>query len=394
MVGRTATRKDETMFLDDDLYAISQMNAIIQTFPDACAQYTFINRGGHKFPANFHSRLNELIDRIASKTITEDEDWFLGENCPFLSTAFLGFLRGFRLDPTDICATQYLDDFRLTVSGPWYKTKPWEVRLLAAISELYYQITGRECDEDIMRTGFQDKSALIEKHSLPVADFGTRRRFSYGVQDELVDYLQASCPSFVGTSNMHFAMLNGIKPIGTMAHEWIMAHGAAYGYRMANKMALENWAKVYGGNLGIALTDTYGTENFFQSFDMKLAKLFDGVRHDSGDPFEFAIEAISHYEKLGIDPMSKTVVFSDGLDVPKAVEIFNTFKGRIKMSFGIGTNLTNDVGHDPLNIVIKMTAFKPDRNSPWIPTVKLSDVPGKETGDQEEVRRCKETINA
>jgi nicotinate phosphoribosyltransferase len=166
-----------------------------------------------------------------------------------------------------------------------------------------------------------------------------------------------------------------------------MAHGALFGYRMANKLALDHWVDVYGGSLGIALSDTYTTDSFLKSFDMRLAKLFDGVRQDSGDPFEFADKAIEHYKKMGIDPMSKVIVFSDSLNIEKAVAIKEYCVGKIKSSFGIGTHLTNDVGVKPMNIVIKLSGVKV--NDELIPCIKLSDDKGKNMGDRKEIDLCK-----
>jgi nicotinate phosphoribosyltransferase len=191
----------------------------------------------------------------------------------------------------------------------------------------------------------------------------------------------------IGTSNIKFAMDFNIKPIGTQAHEWYMAHGAIYGYKVATKMALDNWVDVYQGSLGIALTDTYTSDIFFDSFGPKHAKLFDGVRHDSGCPFKFADDTVDHYISLGIDPKSKTIVFSDALDVDKVIAIEHYNAGRIKTSYGIGTHLTNDFpGVKPLNIVIKLDEV--DGNK----CIKLSDDVGKHTGDEDEVKLCQKTL--
>ena len=186
-----------------------------------------------------------------------------------------------------------------------------------------------------------------------------------------------------------------MRPIGTQAHEWFMFHGAKYGYQEANHLAMKNWVDVYHGNLGIALTDTFGTDSFFKAFGSKYSKLFDGVRHDSGSPEEFAVKAFEHYKNMGIDPKSKTIVFSDGLNVDKAIELNSLcYDLGIGCSFGIGTNFTNDIidGIKPLNIVIKMTDCKPYGESNWLPTVKLSDVSGKHTGKTEEIELCKKTL--
>ncbi len=174
------------------------------------------------------------------------------------------------------------------------------------------------------------------------------------------------------------------KPIGTHAHEWFMFHAAKYGYKMANLLGLEHWSDVYRGDLGIALSDTYTTEVFFQQFDKKLTKLFDGVRHDSGDPLEFTDKVIAHYKKNGIDPLSKTIIFSDGLDYEKVERIASYCEGKILHSFGVGTNFTNDVGLKPMNIVIKMTDALPEDDQ-WTPVIKLSDEPMKHTGDEDSI---------
>jgi nicotinate phosphoribosyltransferase len=198
--------------------------------------------------------------------------------------------------------------------------------------------------------------------------------------------------SFVGTSNVHFAMVNEVKPIGTHAHEWFMFHAAKYGFKMANELGLEDWVNVYRGDLGIALSDTYTTEVFFTQFDKKFAKLFDGVRHDSGSPIEFAQKTILHYERLGIDPRSKTIIFSDALNYDKVARIADYCRGRIGMSFGIGTNLTNDVGLKPMNIVIKMVEAFPEGGE-WTPVVKLSDERGKYTGEPKMIDLAKEILH-
>src|SRR5690606_28877954 len=219
----------------------------------------------------------------------------------------------------------------------------------------------------------KQKIEKYERLGVTIAEFGTRRRHSYAVHDKVVQALsEFGAGTFVGTSNVHFAMLHNTKPIGTHAHEWFMFHAAKYGFKMSNSLGLEHWTSVYRGDLGIALADTYTTEIFFEQFDKKFSKLFDGVRHDSGDEIEFAENTISHYKRLGIDPLSKTIIFSDALNYDKVERIANFCRGKIGMSFGIGTNFTNDVGLKPLNIVIKMTETMPE-NQTWIPVVKLSD---------------------
>jgi len=231
-------------------------------------------------------------------------------------------------------------------------------------------------------------------HNVKFSDFGTRRRFSYENQAEVVSDLIFQCRNtFNGTSNVHLAYLNNVCPIGTHAHEWFMFHAAKYGFKQANFLSLEHWSNVYQGDLGIALTDTFTTDAFFKSFGKKFSKLFDGVRQDSADPFVFAKKAIKHYESMGIDPESKTIIFSDNLTPEMAVSLNSFCTQEIKCAMGIGTNLSNDVGVKPLNMVIKMVAVKPEEEDEWISTIKLSDSAEKHTGDEKMIEFCKYQLN-
>jgi len=279
------------------------------------------------------------------------------------------------------------------IEGYWYRTILWEVPLMSLICELFYESQGlvRASDEEVIATA-KDKIEKYKKLHITIADFGTRRRHSYEVHDLVVRTLkQYGEKTFIGTSNVHLAMKYETKPIGTHAHEWFMFHAAKYGYKMANLLGLEHWSDVYRGDLGIALSDTYTTEVFFQQFDKKLTKLFDGVRHDSGDPLEFTDKVIIHYKKNGIDPLSKTIIFSDGLDYEKVERIASYCEGKILHSFGVGTNFTNDVGLKPMNIVIKMTDALPEDDQ-WTPVIKLSDEPMKHTGDEESIYIAKKVL--
>lgn len=263
------------------------------------------------------------------------------------------------------------------------------------VCELYYQqpeviqkLGNRVNDKEVAETA-KNKIGKYKSLDITIADFGTRRRHSYDVQRIVVETMkQFGGKTFIGTSNVHLAMVTETKPIGTHAHEWFMFHAAKYGFKMSNPLALENWVAIYRGDLGIALSDTYTSEVFFKAFDKKFSKLFDGVRHDSGDPIEFTEKTINHYKSMGIDPVSKTIIFSDALDYEKVKRIESFCKGKIKASFGIGTNFTNDVGPSPLNIVIKMTEAHPDQGE-WNNVVKLSDDHGKYTGDSKTIELAK-----
>lgn len=372
--------------LDNDFYKFTMQHAVIKLFPYAKAKYQFINRGKHQFPEGFATHLRKAIDAMAKLKLTHSEKEFLRTNCPYLDPTYLDFLQGYRYDPSEIVIEQNGSELTVKIEGFWYRTILWEVTVMALICELYYITTGqkRQANELVEQTT-KEKIEKYNELGITIAEFGTRRRHSIDVHDVVVKTLkQYGSKSFIGTSNVYLAMKHNTKPIGTHAHEWFMFHAAKYGYKMANHMGLENWTEVYRGDLGIALTDTYTTEVFFQQFDKKFAKLFDGVRHDSGDTLEFADKTIAHYKKLGIDPMSKTIIFSDGLDNEKVERIVNHCRGKIGMSFGIGTDFTNDVGLERMNIVLKMTEALPE-NGYWTGVVKLSDEPKKHTGTPNDI---------
>ncbi|GEO08016.1 nicotinate phosphoribosyltransferase [Segetibacter aerophilus] len=380
--------------LDNDFYKFTMQHGVVNLFPKAKARYEFINRGKHRFPDGFASQLRASVDAMAGLKLTLEEKEYLATTCPYLDPTYLDFLQGYCYNPGEVVIEQAGDNVHIFLEGYWYRTILWEIPLLALVSELYYKMTGeqRNNDEDVIEV----TKEKIEKYNtlgVTVAEFGTRRRHSYQVHKLVMQALkQYGQSSFVGSSNVHFAMINRVKPIGTHAHEWFMFHAAKYGFKMANSLGLDNWVKVYRGDLGIALSDTYTTKVFYDQFDRMFAKLFDGVRHDSGDPIEFAQQTIAHYQKLGIDPMSKTIIFSDALNYEKVARIAEFCREKIGMSFGIGTNLTNDVGLKPMNIVIKMVEAFPDGGE-WTSVVKLSDERGKYTGDEKMIHLAKTILN-
>jgi nicotinate phosphoribosyltransferase len=380
--------------LDNDFYKFTMQQAVIKLFPKAKARYKFINRGKELFPEGFAEALRHSVDAMAILQLTKEEKKFLAVTCPYLDPVYLDFLEGYRYDPSEVTIKVENGVLNIEMEGYWYRTILWEVPLLALVSELYYRLQNlqRISDEEITRIT-KEKIQKYNALNITVAEFGTRRRHSYKVHRLVVEALkQYGDKSFVGTSNVHMAMLNQTKPIGTHAHEWFMFHAARYGYKMANTLALEHWVEVYRGDLGIALSDTYTSDVFFEQFDKKFAKLFDGVRHDSGDALEFADKTIKHYEKMGINPLSKTIIFSDALNYDKVARIAAYCKEKIGISFGIGTNLTNDVGLKPLNIVIKLIEAYPE-DGPWVPVVKLSDEKGKYTGEKEIIELSKKILN-
>ncbi len=372
--------------LDNDFYKFTMQHAVVRLFPYARARYQFINRGQHKFPPGFANRLRTAIDAMAQLKLTDHEKDYLRKTCPYLPPTYLDFLQGYRYDPSEVHIEQHGEELSVKIEGFWYRTILWEVPVMSLICELYYETRHlqRESNAEVIAT-VKEKMEKYAALQITVAEFGTRRRHSYAVHDLVVETLKQygkSC--FVGTSNVHLAMKYQTKPIGTHAHEWFMFHAAKYGFKMANQTGLEHWVDTYRGDLGIALTDTYTTDVFFEQFDKKFSKLFDGVRHDSGDPLIFADKVIRHYKTNGIDPLIKTIIFSDGLDYEKVNRIADYCRGKVGMSFGIGTNFTNDVGLPAMNIVLKMMEAKPE-NTEWTGVVKLSDEPKKHTGASDDI---------
>jgi nicotinate phosphoribosyltransferase len=379
--------------LDNDFYKFTMQHAVIKLFPKAKAKYSFINRGEHVFPKGFDNALREAILQMASLKLSKKEKAYLAATCPYLDPTYLDFLQGYRYDPEEVNIEQIDGQLEVKISGYWYRTIMWEVPILYLICELYYKLTNQKriTDSEVSLIA-KDKIEKYRKLGITIADFGTRRRHSYEVQRLTVEALQEfGKDTFIGTSNVHLAMLFDTKPIGTHAHEWFMFHGAKYGFKMANLLGLEHWSDIYRGDLGIALSDTYTSKVFFSQFDKKFTKLFDGVRHDSGDPIEFTKQTIAHYEGFGIDPLSKTIIFSDGLNFEKIENIVHYSKGKIGISFGVGTNFTNDVGLEPMNVVLKMTDALPD-DGEWTPVVKLSDEKNKYTGTAEAITLAKTVL--
>lgn len=379
-------------FTDNDLYKYSVMLAIQRLYPRSYVRYEFMNRGKTAFPEGFADRLRSEVDNMASLKMTKEERLFIEKRCYFFDPVFVDFLEGYHYNPNEVIIEQDGGELKVVIEGYWYRTVLWEVPLMAIISQLYFELTGA-VPYDVEEKALMKAKALCDLKA-DYSEFGTRRRFSFDVQDRVVKVLKENSGEyFKGTSNMYLAMIYNTTPIGTMPHEWFMYHGALFGYRAANIKALEAWVEVYQGSLGIALTDTYTSDSFFKSFSLKQAKLFDGVRWDSGDPLVFTDKTIDFYEKSRIEPISKTIVFSDSLDIEKVKNIKEHVAERIHDTYGIGTFFTNDVGVKALNIVIKLTAIKADKKDlDYLYAVKLSDIPGKHTGNAEEIKLSQMTL--
>ncbi|AWU43650.1 nicotinate phosphoribosyltransferase [Blattabacterium sp. (Cryptocercus kyebangensis)] len=378
--------------LDNDFYKFTMQNAVIKLFPLVKAKYKFINRGKHSFPKNFSNSLKENLDKMAHLKLSKKERFFLEKNCPYLDTAYLDFLNKYQYNPKEVNISQKGKDIQIHIEGLWYRTILWEVPLMAIISELYYQLTGanRISNKKIILLT-KKKLNKYKKLNIKIGEYGTRRRYSYQIHKLVLKFLKKEgSSSFIGSSNVHLSHILSIKPIGTHGHEWIMFHAAKYGYNIADKIAMKNWLNIYGKNLGIALSDTYTTPIFFKNFDQKLANIFEGIRHDSGDPISFTEETIKHYKKFKINPLQKKIIFSDNLNPYKVANISSFCKNKITPFFCIGTNFTNDVGPTSMNIVIKMVKAIPKKK--WISVVKLSNVKEKSTGDKKMIFYAKKIL--
>ncbi|OOR89956.1 nicotinate phosphoribosyltransferase [Moraxella caviae] len=373
-----------TSLLDNDLYKFTMLQAMLHQFPQTHGVYRFRCRNNEQtaYPlADIRADLEAQLDLLCELTFRQDElDYLRGLR--FIKSDFVDYLELFQLKRRFIKVS--VDDenrLNIAIEGPMIQAMFFEIFVLAIVNELYYQ---RLADSGALDEGQKrlDEKVQIIKHfeslqdvnnPFAVADFGTRRRYSKAWHYHVVRTLAGSYPSiFRGTSNVYLAKELGITPIGTMAHEFMQAFQALdVRLRDSQKAALECWVREYRGDLGIALTDVVGMDAFLRDFDLYFAKLFDGLRHDSGDPYEWGEKAIAHYKKLKIDPKTKSLTFSDGLTLQKAWDLHQYFKDRIKTGFGIGTNLTNDMGLTQLNIVLKLVECNGQ------PVAKLSDSPGK-----------------
>ena len=375
--------------LDTDLYKFTTSYAYIKLFPYAMGTFSFKDRDETVYTEVFLSKLKAEVANLANVALTDKELEYMTRNCRFLPQVYWEWLSSFRFQPEKIDI--YLDKehhLNIEITDYLYKSTLYEVPLLAIVSEIKNQTQGNVANPEEIICKLSEKVVLSNEHQLSFSEFGTRRRFSFDVQDRVISYLKKSAHYCTGTSNCYFAMKYKMKMMGTHPHEWFMFHGAQFGYKHANYMALENWVNVYDGDLGIALSDTYTSDIFLTNLSRKQAKLFDGVRCDSGNELEFIDKLTARYKELGIDSTTKTIVFSNALDFGKALEIQEYCRGKIRCAFGIGTNLTNDTGFKPSNIVMKLTQCKMNINQEWRECVKLSDDIGKHIGSPEEVQAC------
>ena len=364
--------------LDTDLYKFTMMQVVLHHFPGAQVEYRFKCRNPDVDLTPYVDEIRHEIRGLCALRFSAGELDYL-RSLRFMKSDYVDLLGLFQLDERFIDVSPRSDsstEIDITIKGPWLHTILFEVPVLAIVSEVYYrnQVKSPDFGEGRRRLAAKIAQANEVKDSaFRIADYGTRRRFSRSWHEEVIGTLKAGLgPKFVGTSNVDLAMREGLTPLGTMAHEYLQACQAV-GPRLIDSQhfGFEIWAKEYRGDLGIALSDVAGMDAFLRDFDLYFCKLFDGVRHDSGDPFEWGEKLLAHYRKMRIDPKTKTMVFSDSLNIPLAIRLFRHFNDRSNMAFGIGTNLTNDLGYESLQIVIKMTRCNGQ------PVAKISDAPSK-----------------
>jgi nicotinate phosphoribosyltransferase len=361
--------------LDTDLYKFTMQQVVYHRFPIAEAEFTFKCRNAGIDLRPYREEIEEEIAHFCSLRLTDVEIDYLA-TLPYLKSSYLSALRELRLDPS-VVEIRCDDEFHLHIRGNWYRTILFEVPVLAIVNEVYFRNT-HPASAEILTEGrrrLEEKCRLAREsglQNLRIIEFGTRRRYSREWQDEVVAGLKAYLPeTFLGTSNVALAWKHGLKRYGTMAHEFLQACQAFVALPDSQVYALETWMQEYRGQLGIALSDVVGMDAFFRDFDRLFSQAYDGARHDSGDAITWGERLVAHYESLGLDPRAKQAVFTDSLDIARAIELATHFWGRIGTQFGIGTNLTNDLGFPALNIVIKMTRCN------GRPVAKLSDAPGK-----------------
>ncbi len=378
----TKTSPDDWLIdslLDTDLYKITMLQAFYHApeFRTVAVEWKFACRNLNGFDLSLLiPEIQRQLEHLCTLSFHDDELDYLA-TFPFIKPDFIEFLRIFRLDMRFVSLQATGKDLDLRFRGPLIHVTLMEIYSLAIISELHTQHNCDGIDLAVAREKLAEKISLLQQYDdldgFSFADFGTRRRASKAWQEEVLVTLNQQLPDhFSGTSNIHFARTLKLMPIGTMAHEWFQCWQAVTRLSDAQKAALEGWVREYRGRLGIALTDCYSMDSFVRDFsDPYFGKLYDGLRHDSGSPFVWGEKAISMYQQMGIDPLTKTMVFSDGLNFQQMLKIYHHFKGRTRVSFGIGTNLTNDVGNQHLDMVIKLVAAN------GRPVAKISDEPGK-----------------
>ena len=388
-----------THFTDNDLYTFTCQYYILETYPRAEVEYTFFDRNHQKYPEGFAALLREQMDHMKDVVITDEEVEFMKRRCVFLPLWYFTYLRGYRFNPKEVSISQDAEGYlSITVRGKWFSTIMWEMPILSCISELMHAYRGDldRYDAALEERRAVEKSVRIFGSGLTLGDMGTRRRLSFAHHDMVVRVMQDvySNPAkygapdgkwpgrFTGTSNVWLAMKYGCSPLGTMSHQLISFEEIVSGVFECNFNVMKKFSDVYDGDNGIYLYDCFGDDVFFSNLSKRMAMMYKGLRVDSGNEEEQTEKIIAKYESLGIDPASKQVCFSNGLDIDRAVEIHRYVAGRVQDSYGVGTFLTCDVtGCDPMNIVVKLTRGRITENRRWNDCVKLSCNLGKTLGN-------------
>lgn len=376
--------------LDTDLYKFTMLQVVLHKFPQTHSVYAFRCRNLEDTAYRLSTLLDEVnseLDALCELRFTADELQYL-RGLRFIKSDFVDYLELFQLKRRFIKATLDAEGrLDIRIEGPMIQAMMFEIFVLAIVNELYFSHLDQQSAWQVGEQRLNDKLLLLQdyRHQMAaydvpflLSDFGTRRRYSIAWQEQVIERLMTVPEIFRGTSNVYFAKQFGITPIGTMAHEFLQAF-QALDVRLRNfqKAALEAWVQEYRGDLGIALTDVVGMDAFLRDFDLYFAKLFDGLRHDSGDPYAWGEKAYAHYQQLKINPKTKMLNFSDGLTLQKAWALYLHFNDRFQLGFGIGTHLTNDMGQTPLNIVLKLVECNGQS------VAKISDSPGKTMTDND-----------
>jgi len=380
--------------LDTDLYKFTTSYAYMKLYPNAIGMFEYVDRNNTVYDESFLTYLQSQIDKLDEVKLTEQEFIQILSNkwlMRFIPFIYWEWLKGFTFKPLKI--NIWLDTeghLHIRVTDYLYKVTLYEVPILYTVSECYYKFFNINANINLMYKNLKEKIDYANENNLIFSEFGTRRRYSSNIHELVIQYIKEYSKTCVGTSNVYFALKYNMMPCGTFPHEWVMFHGAIWGYQQANELAMRDWVRCYDGDLGTVLVDTYTTKFFINQFSRKYSKLFDGPRLDSGDERELGDLFIEHYKSMNINPMTKTLVMSNALDFPKFKTIRDYFLGRINVVAGIGTNLTNDCGVTPLNEVMKLIEVQQHSNAPKLACIKRSDDVGKRLGDpvQQQILDC------
>ncbi|MBO4466260.1 MAG: nicotinate phosphoribosyltransferase [Bacteroidales bacterium] len=369
-------------FTDNDLYTFTCQYYVLKTYPRAEVEYSFIDRNKTVYPAGFAELLQEQVDYMKDVVITDEEIAFMIDKCVYLPLWYFTFLRGYRFNPAEVSISQDAEGhLSINVHGKWFSTIMWEMPLLSCISELMHILRGdiERYDAKLEESRARAKAEQIYAGGLILGDMGTRRRLSFDHQEMVIRvmkevYESKSWPGkFTGTSNVWLAMKYDLLPLGTMSHQLISFEENVSGVFECNFNVMKKFSDVFDGDNGIYLYDCFGDKVFFSNLSKRMALMYRGLRVDSGNEEEQIEKIIAKYQELGINPATKQVVFSNGLNIDRAIEIHNYCAGRVMDSYGVGTFLTCDVtGCSPMNIVVKLTRGRITEKREWHDCVKLS----------------------